>query len=88
MEFPTRCFPFRRRLGVVEVTPLDGRRRLILVRRDAVEHLLLVGPTSELVIETGIAGGDPASFQHALETASPAQAIEQAIDHSGKETGQ
>ena len=77
-----------RRLGVVEVTPLDGRRRLILVRRDAVEHLLLVGPTSELVIETGIAGGDPASFQHALETASPAQAIEQAIDHSGKETGQ
>lgn len=57
-----------RRLAVVEVTPLDGRRRLILVRRDDTEHLLLVGPTSELLIETGItgAGGD---FKQALDAA-------------------
>ncbi len=43
-----------RRLSVVEVTPLDGRRRLVLVRRDDVEHLLLLGPSSELVIERNI----------------------------------
>ncbi len=43
-----------RRLSVVEVTALDGRRRLVLVRRDDVEHLLLLGPTSELVIENNI----------------------------------
>tara|TARA_R100001129_G_scaffold106759_7_gene73052 strand:- start:915 stop:1265 length:351 start_codon:yes stop_codon:yes gene_type:complete len=58
-----------RRLGVVEVTPLDGRRRLILVRRDDTEHLLLVGPTSELLIETGIAGTG-ADFRQALTTAA------------------
>lgn len=42
------------RLSVVEVRQLDVRRRLVLVRRDGVEHLLLLGLTSDLVIETGI----------------------------------
>ena len=43
-----------RRLAVVEVIPVDGRRRMVLVRRDNVEHLLLLGATTETVIETGI----------------------------------
>ena len=42
------------RLAIVEVAALDTRRRLVLVRRDTTEHLLLLGPTSELVVETGI----------------------------------
>lgn len=41
----------RRRLGIVEVLPLDGRRRLVLLRRDAVEHLVILGPSSETVVE-------------------------------------
>ena len=48
-----------RRLQVVEVTPIDGRRRLVLVRRDQVEHLLLISPTTERVVETGIVGPGP-----------------------------
>jgi flagellar protein FliO/FliZ len=44
-----------RRLSIVEVTPLDGRRRLVLIRRDNVEHLLMLSPNSEHVIERGIA---------------------------------
>jgi flagellar protein FliO/FliZ len=44
----------RRRLSVVEVSPVDGKRRLVLVRRDGVEHLVLLGATQETVIETGI----------------------------------
>ncbi len=43
-----------RRIEVIEVAPVDGRRRLVLVRRDNVEHLLLLSPTSELVVEAGI----------------------------------
>lgn len=43
-----------RRLGVVEVSPLDGRRRLALIRRDGVEHLLLLTPNAEMLIESGI----------------------------------
>ena len=51
----------KRRLSVVEVTAIDGRRRMVLVRRDDVEHLLLISPTSETVIERGIttANGNP-----------------------------
>ena len=45
----------RRRLAVVEVLALDPRRRLVLVRRDDREHLLLLGSERDAVIETGIA---------------------------------
>jgi len=44
----------RRRLSVVEIAPLDGKRRLVLVRRDDREHLLVVGATGETVVERGI----------------------------------
>ena len=53
----------RRRLALVEALPLDGRRRLVLVRRDDTEHLLLVGGSADLVVERGIAG-----FAHHLAT--------------------
>lgn len=46
------------RLGIVESAALDPKRRLVLVRRDGREHLLLLAPNRELVIETGI---DPVS---------------------------
>jgi len=45
----------KRRLGIVEVAPIDGKRRLVLLRRDKTEHLVLLGPDSAVVIETGIA---------------------------------
>ncbi len=46
-----------RRLALVEVMPLDAKRRLVLVRRDEVEHLLLLGQGTDTVIEAGIASG-------------------------------
>jgi flagellar protein FliO/FliZ len=44
-----------KRLAIVESMSLDTKHRLILVRRDQTEHLIVVGATSDLVIETGIA---------------------------------
>lgn len=41
------------RLKVIEVRNLDPRHRLVLVRRDDVEHLLLIGPTGGRVVEAG-----------------------------------
>ena len=32
-----------RRLGIVEIAALDAKRRLVLVRRDDVEHLVVLG---------------------------------------------
>ncbi|MDF1749203.1 MAG: flagellar biosynthetic protein FliO [Alphaproteobacteria bacterium] len=43
-----------KRLHIVDSLTLDPRRRLILVRRDGVEHLILLGAQSDLAIETGI----------------------------------
>ena len=43
-----------RRIRIVEVASGDAKRRLLLVRRDNVEHLVLLGAANELVIETGI----------------------------------
>lgn len=47
-----------RRLGVVEVQSLGPRHRLILLRRDRVEHLVIIGPHSETIVESGIKPGD------------------------------
>jgi flagellar protein FliO/FliZ len=44
----------RRRLSVVESAPLDGKSRLVLVRRDDREHLLVIGPASTTVVEADI----------------------------------
>lgn len=42
------------RLGVVDIYDFDSRHKLVLVRRDNVEHLLLFGASSDVVIETNI----------------------------------
>jgi flagellar protein FliO/FliZ len=55
-----------RRLGVVETAFLGPKHRLILVRRDEVEHLVLIGPNSNTLVESGIVngkGGTRQSFQ-------------------------
>lgn len=44
-----------RRLAVIEATALDARSRLVLLRRDQVEHLVVLGPNGATVIERGIA---------------------------------
>lgn len=44
----------RRRLAVIETLSVDGKRRLVLVRRDEREHLLLVGGGADITVECGI----------------------------------
>lgn len=46
--------PVARRIELVERTALDARRSLALVRRDGREHLILMGPEGNLVVETMI----------------------------------
>ena len=43
-----------RRLQIVEVSALDARRRLVLVKKDEKEHLILLGANSELLIESSV----------------------------------
>jgi hypothetical protein len=52
--------PKQRRLGLIESTAIDNRRRLLLIRRDNVEHLIMTGGPVDVVIESGIAVPRPA----------------------------
>jgi hypothetical protein len=42
------------RLGISEYHEIDKTRRLVLVRRDETEHLILIGGGQDIVIESGI----------------------------------
>ncbi|MCA0257814.1 MAG: flagellar biosynthetic protein FliO [Proteobacteria bacterium] len=43
-----------KRLQVLDTVAIDARRRLVLIRRDQVEHLILIGGPSDVVIEADI----------------------------------
>jgi flagellar protein FliO/FliZ len=60
-----------RRLSIVEVMPVDAKRRLVLVRRDESEHLILLGATADLVVEADIPAAD---FAAALAETEPTAA--------------
>jgi hypothetical protein len=39
---------------VIDAATVDGRRRLVLIRRDNIEHLLMIGGPTDLVVEPNI----------------------------------
>ncbi len=58
----------KRRLSVVEALAIDGRTRLLLVRRDATEHLIMLGATGAVVVERAITSRD--EFSRAVDAAA------------------
>jgi hypothetical protein len=65
------------RLSVMEQANVDSKRRLVLIRRDDVEHLIMTGGPVDVVIETGIAAAPmpaaeaPIARQERLEPTPP-----------------
>jgi hypothetical protein len=45
---------------VIDAATVDGRRRLVLIRRDNVEHLLMIGGPTDVVVEPNIVRAAPA----------------------------
>ena len=71
------------RLGISEYHVLDNTRRLVLIRRDDVEHLLLIGGGQDVVIEAGIGSGYYAGKVErpaAPATAAPAEDAPPALE--------
>lgn len=65
-----------RRVGIVEVRPVDAKHRLLLIRRDGKEHLILMGGEHPLLIESGIdAPEQPAAASPAGDDKSPRPAF-------------
>ena len=60
------------RLAVIDAAAVDGRRRLVLIRRDNVEHLLMIGGPSVIVVEQNIVRAVPvASLREAPAPRAP-----------------
>jgi flagellar protein FliO/FliZ len=51
------------RLAVIDAAAVDGRRRLVLVRRDNIEHLLMIGGPTDIVVEANIVRAMPGRDQ-------------------------
>ena len=51
------------RLAVIDAAVVDGKRRLVLIRRDNVEHLLMIGGANDIIVEPNIVRAIPAREQ-------------------------
>lgn len=50
-NLPTRKLGDKKRLSIVEILPLDAKRRLVIIKVDNTEHLLLTGGTNDIIID-------------------------------------
>jgi len=44
----------KKRIATIESSSIDARHKLVLIRRDETEHLVLIGPTTSVVVEDNI----------------------------------
>lgn len=52
----------KKRLKIIEILPLDARRKAVLIQRDDTQHLVLLSASGETVVETNIKA--PKDTQH------------------------
>ncbi|MBU0859239.1 MAG: flagellar biosynthetic protein FliO [Alphaproteobacteria bacterium] len=57
----------KKRLQIIEVLAIDSRRRAVLIRRDDREHLVLLGATTDTVIESNIESPQDKPHEHTVE---------------------
>ncbi len=62
-----------RRLSIQEVASVDARRRLILLRRDETEYLVLLGPTQDLLLDKGFGPDSERRLEPAERRAEPGE---------------
>ncbi len=73
-----------KRLSVTESLTINQKHQLVLVKRDNIEHLLLLGGTNELVVESNIS----AKQAHLLEKKSPPSKAQKEMSNLGKKINQ
>lgn len=62
------------RLAVVDSAAVDNRRKLVIIRRDNVEHLLMIGGPTDVVVETSIVRGGASAREPSREAPAVASA--------------
>lgn len=72
------------RLGIIDVYELDRARQLILLRRDNVEHLLLVGGPNDVVVERNIQRGQRPLPEATLRAEPAAEPLPDPLTEAGR----
>jgi hypothetical protein len=67
------------RLAVMDATAVDSHRRLVLVRRDDIEHLLLIGGPTDVVVEREIRFGQTRRNQSVFGTETAFEAVPEPV---------
>src|SRR6185312_11522853 len=60
------------RLGIVDAFDLDRQRQLVIVRRDNVEHLVMIGGPNDILIESQIIRTEARSRDKDIRDKEPA----------------
>ncbi len=70
-----------KRLQVIDTAAVDGKRKVMIIRRDNVEHVIMTGGPTDLVIESGIAVAEaPQTRRPAPARRAPAAAAPEPAD--------
>ena len=73
------------RISITDVAAVDDKRFLVLARRDNVEHLVLIGGPTDVVVESGIEYHAPVQQHEVADPQSPARhEMEEEQAHSPK----
>jgi hypothetical protein len=67
------------RLAVIEAGAVDGRRKLVLIRRDNIEHLIMIGGPTDIVVEANIVRGQNAREVASSRSSSVAENLTRAV---------
>src|SRR5437762_8807169 len=71
------------RLAVIDAAAVDSRRRLVLVRRDNVEHLLMIGGPGDIVVEQNIVRAVPVNAPR--DVPAPRAGVSDTLARAGAE---
>jgi flagellar protein FliO/FliZ len=66
------------RLAVIDAAAVDTRRRLVLIRRDNVEHLIMIGGPTDVVVEQNIVRAVPVAPPREPGARAPAEPLARA----------
>ena len=72
------------RLGLVDAFSVDGQRQLVLVRRDNIEHLIMIGGPNDVLIESQIMRMNSSAAQAPRESAAVAPTLPAAVTPAPK----
>ena len=71
------------RLAMIDAVAVDTRRRLVLIRRDNIEHLLMIGGPEDIVVERNVRHPAGAASPHERSLADVMRAVDAAMESEG-----